>query len=320
MSVTPISSRNARASILTVGCSCDEVGDRPRRDEHHADRDDDGGDHDADLVDHADRGEHRVEREHDVEQDDLDEDGADRRRPAAGLGRSWAGVALERLVDLGDAFQSRNRPPPIRIRSRHENSMPAIGEHRRGQPDDPRDREQQQDAHHHREAEADDPGAVALLRRQPLDEDRDEDDVVDAEHDLEHRQGQQGDPRLGVGQQVHASRVACAGPLRGATRARRAYESRRRAGRARLPVLRDRPPPALPSRAAPWAARSRRARRRACRRPSRRVRARPPEPAAVPPLDARLPDEPERFRGDGRAPARRPAARRRRRWRPPTSS
>ena len=43
---------------------------------------------------------------------------------------------------------------------------------------------------------------------QALDEDRDEDDVVDAEHDLEDRQRQQGDPRLGVviRRDVHAYR------------------------------------------------------------------------------------------------------------------
>ena len=39
------------------------------------------------------------------------------------------------------------------------------------------------------------------------------------------------------------------------------------------------------------------------RRPSRRVPARSADPAALPRLDARLPDEPERFGGDGRAPA-----------------
>ena len=61
-----------------------------------------------------------------------------------------------------------------------------------------------QDPHAHREAQADDPGTVALIRRQALDQDRDEDHVVDAEDDLEHRQGQQGDPGLGVRQQVHA--------------------------------------------------------------------------------------------------------------------
>ena len=49
-----------------------------------ADRDDDGGDHDGDVVGHADGGDDRVEREDDVEQHDLPDDGAERRRHLRG--------------------------------------------------------------------------------------------------------------------------------------------------------------------------------------------------------------------------------------------
>ena len=54
----------------------------------------------SDLVDHADRRQDRVEREDDVEQDDLDEDAAERRGRDAGSPSAPA-IALERLVDLG---------------------------------------------------------------------------------------------------------------------------------------------------------------------------------------------------------------------------
>ena len=47
------------------------------------------------------------------------------------------------------ALPSRNSPPPIRMRSRPEISLSEHGEQRRGQPDDPGDRQQQQDAHDH---------------------------------------------------------------------------------------------------------------------------------------------------------------------------
>ncbi len=50
---------------------------------------------------------------------------------------------------------------------------------------------------------------------QSLDEDRDEDDVVDAQHDLEDGQRQQGDPRLGVGQQLHGFEDTGSGRLPG---------------------------------------------------------------------------------------------------------
>ena len=43
----------------------------------------------------------------------------------------------------------------------------------------------------------------ALLLRQPPDQDRDEDDVVDAEDDLERGQRDEGEPRLRVGEQLH---------------------------------------------------------------------------------------------------------------------
>ncbi len=213
----------------------------------------------------------------------------------------WAGSPSSDSPISVVAFQTRNRPPLMRIRSRHDSSLPGDRDDRRGQPGDPRDRQQEQDAHPHREAEADDPGAVALVVRQPLDEDRDEDDVVDAEHDLEHRQRQQGDPRLGVGQQLHGSRIRGSGPRFGVPWP----------GRDRQP---NRPaPPARPRGPRPrgrWRdGRSRPHRapraRRAGRRASGRVPARRPEPAAVPPLDARLPDEPERLGGDGRPPAAR---------------
>ena len=59
------------------------------------------------------------------------------------------------------------------------------------------------DAHDHREREADLAGLVLLLGRQLAGEDRDEDDVVDAEHDLEGGQREEADPGLRVGEPVH---------------------------------------------------------------------------------------------------------------------
>ena len=72
----------------------------------------------------------------------------------------------------------------MRIESRAEEWVAGDREHRRREPGDEGQRQQWQDAHPHREAR---PmmRSVALPRGQPLDEDRDEDRVVDAEHDLE---------------------------------------------------------------------------------------------------------------------------------------
>ena len=45
--------------------------DRPGRDIHHDHRDHDGGDHDLDVLRHADGGDDRVEREDQVDRDEL---------------------------------------------------------------------------------------------------------------------------------------------------------------------------------------------------------------------------------------------------------
>jgi len=57
------------------------------------------------------------------------------------------------------------------------------------------------------EAQADASRHLAPLRRQPVDQDRDEDDVVDAEHQLERRQHQERDPGLRIEEQLHPPSV-----------------------------------------------------------------------------------------------------------------
>ena len=103
-------------------------------------------------------------------------------------------------------FHSRNSPPRMRIRSRPEISWPSDREQRRGQPDQPGQHEQEPDAHEHREEQADAPRELAPLGRQLVDQDRDEDDVVDAEHELERGQRGKGDPGFGTAEQLdHAT-------------------------------------------------------------------------------------------------------------------
>ena len=119
--------------------------------------------------------------------------------PSSPSSASW--ISVDGLPDQEQAAADQDQVA-------HREPVVADREHRLREPDDPRDRQQQEDPHPHREPEADRPGAVPLLRRQALHEHRDEDDVVDAQDDLEDRQGQQGDPRLGVGDPFHRTRVA----------------------------------------------------------------------------------------------------------------
>src|SRR5690554_3681346 len=72
-------------------------------------------------------------------------------------------------------------------------------------PHDPRDDEQQQDARAHREAQPEDPCALSLRLGQAPDENGDENDVVDAEDDLEQRQRRERDPRFRRADPLHRS-------------------------------------------------------------------------------------------------------------------
>jgi hypothetical protein len=65
----------------------------------------------------------------------------------------------------------------------------------------PYHREQQRDARQHREREPADACGGAPRRRQPLDQDGDENDVVDAENDLEQRECQESQPDVWIGDQ-----------------------------------------------------------------------------------------------------------------------
>jgi hypothetical protein len=71
ISATPTRIRKDSASIFRSGWRVDELADRVGGEQHDRHRHQDGGDHDRDVVGHAHGGDHRVEREHDVDHRDL---------------------------------------------------------------------------------------------------------------------------------------------------------------------------------------------------------------------------------------------------------
>ena len=96
--------------------------DRASRNIHHRDRNDDGGDHDLDVLRHADRGHNQVDREHQIDRDHLHDD---QMNACAALG-GHAG-ALARSISLWIscvALAIRKSPPPIRMMSCQEISLP----------------------------------------------------------------------------------------------------------------------------------------------------------------------------------------------------
>jgi hypothetical protein len=72
-----------------------------------------------------------------------------------------------------------------------------------GQPDDPGKREQEQNAHDHREGQPDLPRLLLFRGRELVGQDRDEGDVVDPENDFEEREGKKSDPGPRVREPFH---------------------------------------------------------------------------------------------------------------------
>ena len=66
---------------------------------------------------------------------------------------------------------------------------------------EPGQRGEHDHAEDERKGEANQTGAASLVLGEPGGEDRDENEIVDAEHDLERGQRHEGRPRIGVGQQ-----------------------------------------------------------------------------------------------------------------------
>jgi len=89
------------------------------------------------------------------------------------------------------------------IRSRPEKLFSEDLEQRFGECDQPGDARQQAQAHHQRQAQADDARAVALLRRQFVRQDRDEYQVVDAQDDFQDDEREQAQPGRGISEPFH---------------------------------------------------------------------------------------------------------------------
>jgi hypothetical protein len=101
------------------------------------------------------------------------------------------------------AFAIRKRPPSEQDQVAARDRLPEDVEPGLDEAHHPRDREEEADPHQHREREAEAPRARALLLRELPGQDREEDQVVDPEDDLEEGQGQEGDEVLGREQSGH---------------------------------------------------------------------------------------------------------------------
>lgn len=179
----------------------DEVGQRLAGDDHQADGDDHRDHHHFQVLDHAHRGDHRVEREHRVEHHDLRDDRPEQR---VGLVAGVLGdMAFEAFVQLHGGLEQQEHATEQHDQVAAGEALAEYLEQRLGEGHHPRDARQQAQAHQQRQRQAEDPGAVAQVRRQLVGEDRDEHQVVDAEDDLQHDQGRQAEPGSRVSYPFH---------------------------------------------------------------------------------------------------------------------
>ena len=179
----------------------DEVRERIGGYQHQPDRDHHGGDHDRQRARHADRGQDRIDREDNVEQHDLHDCRAEAQ--ASGLGGAFVVrrvAAVERVMNLlgrlPDQEQAARDQDQIAQREGRVERTVAVDQRavdaeidqRRGQPDQPRDRRKQRQPQHQRQCDADPARARLPGGRQAVGENRDEHEIVDAEHHLHHDQ------------------------------------------------------------------------------------------------------------------------------------
>jgi len=109
-------------------------------------------------------------------------------------------LAFEAFVDFARAFRDQEETACDENQVAAGERVPEQMEERSGQANDLGERGEQRDAREHGASQADATGAPLLLPREFARQDGNENDVVDAEDDLEHRQRQQAEPRFGIPQ------------------------------------------------------------------------------------------------------------------------
>jgi hypothetical protein len=174
-----------------------ETGQRLRGEQHHPHRHHHRRHHHPEFVDHADRRDDGVEREHGVERDDLGHDHAE----AGVLGRAGARQrhAFDPFVQLHRRLGQQKQAAEQQDQVAPGKRQAADGKQRLGERDDPGDHGQQADAHQHGQRQPEQARAVALFGRELFREDRDEDDVIDPQDDFEDDEGEEAYPDVRVG-------------------------------------------------------------------------------------------------------------------------
>src|SRR6266545_5577427 len=172
----------------------DELADRPGEHEHHADREHHRCDHHRQVLGHPDSGDDRVEREDDVEDADLDDDEPEARASGASRRELRLVAHLELVVNLEGGLGEEEEPAAEQDEVAPGPAVAEEGEELAGEPHHPGDAEEEEEPRPEREREPEAARRRLRLARQLPGQDREEDDVVDAEDDLHRREGGERDP------------------------------------------------------------------------------------------------------------------------------
>jgi len=191
----------------------DEIGERIGGQHHRAHGDQHGNDHDRKIIGHAHGGQDRIEREDHVEQDDLHDRAAEGQRRHALLVQHIVAACgidimmdfLGRLPDQEQPARDQDQVAPGKFGFKGRRAI-LIGraddpqvEHGRGQADDPGDHRQQHQPHPQRQANADPARLLPLMFGQFVRQDRNEHQIVDAQHHFHHHQRDECSQGGGIG-------------------------------------------------------------------------------------------------------------------------
>ena len=147
------------------------------------------------------------EREDHVKDQDLHH----RREEGDGADRGALFVPLEHVVRLHRALDQQEQAAADQHQVAPGQLEAENRQDRLGQADDPGQAEQERDAAEQRQRQADLACQPLLVLGQAPRDDRQEDQVVDAEHDLERGEREQARPGVRIGKELHHARSPCCG-------------------------------------------------------------------------------------------------------------
>lgn len=193
--------QEGKREYLERGMTLDKRTDGTCSNHHDHDRDHNRCDHDGYMVDHADSCDYGIQREHDVDDRNLD-DGSNE-VPGGAFGLAILVFALHAVIDLGAAFPEKEKAAEEQDQIAARYPLAEEMEQIRRKPHDPADRQEKRDPRDHCEREAEEPSPRLHMGWHSTHQNRNHDDVVDAQYDLQRRQRKKRDPDFRAGEPFH---------------------------------------------------------------------------------------------------------------------